>query len=125
MGATLRFVVLCTRRRRRQHVVRPIHPVRSLVGLSSHPQPPCITHPQTQHPRPQVPDDPDKRARFLSDFERERTIVRGLRHPNLCRFYGVSTPPGHAALVCAWVGWSCLFRLDVVWLVGWFAVTLY
>ena len=36
---------------------------------------------------------------FLANFERERTIVRALRHPNLCRFYGVSISPGHYSLV--------------------------
>jgi serine/threonine protein kinase len=36
---------------------------------------------------------------FVADFERERTIVRGLRHPNVCRLYGVSQTPGYFCLV--------------------------
>jgi serine/threonine protein kinase len=38
-------------------------------------------------------------AGFLKDFERERTMVKGLRHRNLCRFYGVAVADEHYALV--------------------------
>ncbi len=40
-----------------------------------------------------------RHARLLADFERERRIVKSLRHPNLCRLFGVSTCPGSLCLV--------------------------
>lgn len=54
----------------------------------------CCAHTHTQ-----APEDDEKRERFLADFERERSIVRGLRHPNLCRLYGVSASPGDYCLI--------------------------
>jgi serine/threonine protein kinase len=48
-----------------------------------------------------------RHARLLADFERERRIVKSLRHPNLCRLFGVSTCPGMSVFVCAWIEPVC------------------
>lgn len=49
--------------------------------------------------------------RFLADFERERNIMRGIRHPNLCRFYGVSIAPAHCCLVYSFLEGGSLAEL--------------
>lgn len=55
--------------------------------------------------------DSDNVEEFLANFERERAIVRGLRHPNLCRFYGVSISPGHYNLVYQYLDGGSLSSL--------------
>ena len=50
--------------------------------------------------RPELAENPDVVARFV----RERSLVVGLRHPNLVRILDLVIDGGHAAIVMEWVG---------------------